>query len=311
MIKAGAKKMKNSKLTLGPVLFNWQPESWRDFYFRVADESPVDTVSIGETVCWKRASLTAPFIGEVLDRLEAAGKEIVRSTLTLITDERELNAIRELAGEQDLFIEANDITAAALLAGRPHAIGPTVNVYNEDTLGYLVRRGAVRVCLPGELPFASLAALAKSTSAELEVQVFGRLPLAISARCYHARVRGLSRDTCQFACDAHPDGMEVDTLDRESFVAVNGLQTLSHACVNLVGELAEMETAGIRRFRLSPLHTDMTAVARTYRDVLDKRIDADEAMGRLAGLMGGMPFANGFFHGQEGKAFIERSRSAP
>ena len=40
-----------TKLTLGPVLFNWTPEAWRDFYLRIADEAPVDTVCIGDKVC--------------------------------------------------------------------------------------------------------------------------------------------------------------------------------------------------------------------------------------------------------------------
>ena len=31
-----------SKLTLGPVLFSWAAETWRDFYFRIADEAEVD-----------------------------------------------------------------------------------------------------------------------------------------------------------------------------------------------------------------------------------------------------------------------------
>ena len=46
-----------SELTLGPVLFNWQPEAWRDFYFRIADEAPVTAVYLGEVVCFKRAPL--------------------------------------------------------------------------------------------------------------------------------------------------------------------------------------------------------------------------------------------------------------
>ena len=43
-------------LTLGPVLLNWRAESWRDFYFQVADEMPVDTVFLGEVICSKRAA---------------------------------------------------------------------------------------------------------------------------------------------------------------------------------------------------------------------------------------------------------------
>ena len=48
---------RNAKLTLGPVLFNWAPEAWRDFYFRIADEAPVSTVYLGEAICSKRAPL--------------------------------------------------------------------------------------------------------------------------------------------------------------------------------------------------------------------------------------------------------------
>ena len=40
-----------SELTLGPVLFNWNPERWRDFYFRIADEAPVASVYLGEVIC--------------------------------------------------------------------------------------------------------------------------------------------------------------------------------------------------------------------------------------------------------------------
>lgn len=45
------------ELTLGPVLFNWTPEVWRDFYFRVANEAPVTIVYLGEVICSKRAPL--------------------------------------------------------------------------------------------------------------------------------------------------------------------------------------------------------------------------------------------------------------
>jgi hypothetical protein len=35
-----ARKQNPTQLGLGPVLYNWAPERWRDFYFRVADEAP-------------------------------------------------------------------------------------------------------------------------------------------------------------------------------------------------------------------------------------------------------------------------------
>ena len=36
------------QLSLGPVLDNWAPERWRDFYFRIADEAPVSMYELFE-----------------------------------------------------------------------------------------------------------------------------------------------------------------------------------------------------------------------------------------------------------------------
>ena len=76
-----ATRTRPAALTLGPVLFNWQPERWRDFYFRIADEAPVETVYLGEAVCSKRAPLFDEHFEAVAARLEAAGKTVVLSTL--------------------------------------------------------------------------------------------------------------------------------------------------------------------------------------------------------------------------------------
>jgi len=298
-----AAKPRQAKLTLGPVLFHWAPGRWRDFYLRIADEAPVDTVCIGEVVCSKRTPFFEPVLGAVIERLEAAGKEVVHSTLALIMNEREMDWVRALAAGKDLFVEANDIAAVSLLSGRRHAIGPYVNVYNEDTLAFLARHGAARVSLPGELPARSIAALAGAGGPELEVQVFGRLPLAISGRCFHARSRGLNKDGCRYVCAEDPDGMEVETLDGDPFLAVNGTQTLSYTWCNLAGELAELRAMGVHRFRLSPQDTDMVAVARVFRDLLDGRRQPREVRESLAGLAGGTPFSNGFYYGVEGIAF--------
>ena len=47
-------KTQTYKLTLGPCLFNWTVNDWRDFYFMIADETSIDEVYIGEVVCYKR-----------------------------------------------------------------------------------------------------------------------------------------------------------------------------------------------------------------------------------------------------------------
>lgn len=51
-------KTAKATLALGPVLYLWQGQKWRDFYFRIADEAPVSHVYLGETVCSKRFHFT-------------------------------------------------------------------------------------------------------------------------------------------------------------------------------------------------------------------------------------------------------------
>lgn len=46
-----------------------------------------------------------------------------------------------------------------------------------------------------------------------DLQVFGRVPIAVSARCYHARLTGRNKDSFQYACEADPDGLALETLD--------------------------------------------------------------------------------------------------
>lgn len=293
------------KLTLGPVLFNWKPEQLRDFYFRIADEADVDTVCVGEVVCSKRSPFFAPHIPEVVARLAAAGKEVVLSSLALIMTERELREARELAGGEGWLVEANDISVASMMGGKPFVVGPLVNVYNEGTLAYLESIGAIRACLPAELPAEVIATLVKSAKCEIEVQAFGRLPLAISARCYHARSRNLAKDGCQYVCAEDPDGMAVDTLDDEAFLAVNGTQTMSYHYLSLLAELDRLRRAGVRRFRLWPQAVDMVAVAALFRQTLAGGVAPEEAAERLADLCPRAEFANGYIHGREGHLYLE------
>jgi collagenase-like PrtC family protease len=292
-----------SELTLGPVLFNWQPERWRDFYFRIADEAPVTAVYLGEVVCFKRAPLFDDYLDAVAARLAAAGKTVVRSTLAEVMSKQERQLVEDVCAEETAPVEANDGSALLRLRGRPHCVGPFINVYNERTLAVLAGNGARNVCLPPEMPASAIRALA-GEAAKLgvmtEVQVFGRIGLALSARCYHARAHRRSKDSCQFICNVDPDGMALRTLEDKPFLTVNGIQTLSHDYLNLIGELAELQDMGVTRFRLSPHSCEMVAVANVFRGVLDRRIDAAEAGARLDALKIEAPFSNGFYHGEPG-----------
>lgn len=275
-----------TKLTLGPILFNWEYERKRDFYYQIADEAPVDTVYIGEIVCSKRMPFFEPYLEKIIERLQKSGKNVVYSTLALFLTNKELEQLRiSILEKSSLLIEANDIAGISLLQGKPHHIGPYVNVYNELTLSYLANHGATQVTLPPELPKASLEAIAAAKlSCELEVQVFGRFPLAISARCAHARAYGLHKHNCRYICHEDPDGMEVQTLDHQPFLSVNGLQTLSYPYGNLLSEIASMKKIGIANFRLSPQGAHMTEVAKLFRAVIDEHREPGSATESLCHL---------------------------
>lgn len=288
-------------LSLGPLLYLWSGKEWRDFYFRIADEAPIETVTVGEVVCSKRLHFMAPHMDAVVERLTRAGKSVRLGSLAMVTLERESRATRSLANSATLPVEVNDLSALGLLSGRPHVIGPMVNTYNGATARLLGSRGATSICLPPELPAASIAEIVRDApGVEFELFAFGRVPLAISARCAHARSKGRIKDNCEFVCGDDPDGLRVDTLDAQPFFALNGVQTVSHTCNVLMGELPEIARMGVRRLRLSPQRCDMVNVARIYDDVLAGRMDTAEGLERLGLTYPDAPFSNGFYHGVAG-----------
>lgn len=292
-----------SELTLGPILFHWPAEQKLDFYARIADEAPVDTVYLGEVICSKRAPFFESHYQEVAERLMRGGKKVVFSSLAEVMLKRERNMMAGFCEVEDFEVEINDTSGLWHIGSRPHRIGPLMNVYNEETMTLLAGKGATHFGLPVELPgesVAVLAARAGELGVGVEVQVFGRLPLAISARCYHARAYGRIKDNCQFICEEDPDGMPLNTLDGNSFLSINGIQTLSHTYLNLLGELDEMRHLGVSHFRLSPHKQDMVAVAGIFRDRLDEKVSADQATARLSTLEIPAPFANGFWHHKPG-----------
>jgi O2-independent ubiquinone biosynthesis protein UbiV len=291
-------------LTIGPIQFNWPAQQWSDFYARIADEAPVDKVVLGELVCSKRLPFYADRIPEAIGRLERGGKQIALTSLALVTLPRERRAAAALFEDEGPEVEINDLTLMRW-AGEKHlfSIGPLVNVYNESTLRFLARKGARSICLPPELSFASVAVLAEAArrkSIGCEVWAFGRAPLAISGRCYHARVHGLAKDSCQFVCDRDPDGLTVGTLDKQAFLAVNGVQTLSFNCVNLAGDIRQLAAAGVTSLRLSPHSGDFVGVTKAFRSLLDGDTDSAGVDVELAALIPPMPFSRGFMFGATG-----------
>jgi collagenase-like PrtC family protease len=302
-----------TELTLGPNLFNWAPETWRDFYFRIADEAPVSVVYLGETICSKRAPLFSDHYQAVSERLGAAGKTVVHSTLGETASKIDRRLVGDVCGETSDLVEANDASALFHLRGRPHYIGPLINVYNEETLRFLAGKGAKNICLPIELPFSATRVLCAAAAAEnvtIEVQVFGRQSLALSARCYHARAHGRTKDTCRFICENDADGLVLSTLEGKPSLVANGVQTLSYEYLNLAQEIPDLKAAGVARYRLSPHSCDMVQVATAFRGILDGALDVGEALAQLQELPLDAPFSNGFHHGRPGYGWTAPASAA-
>ena len=291
------------ELTLGPVLFNWPVQRWVDFYARIADEAPVDRVCLGEVVCSKRQPFKDEVILDTVDRLERGGKEVVYSTLALPTTKREVRAIGEMV-DAGYLIEANDIATVQMLNGRHHVIGPFLNVYNEATLALHLKLGATRVCLPPELPLESIRLIAAGNDV-VEVFAFGRPPLALSARCYHARAHGVAKDACQFVCERDADGLDVLTLDGKPFLAVNGIQTLGYVVTAATREIAALRESGVVSLRLSPQSCDMVKVATIFRDLADGHTTQEEATDALGVITLPGPLSDGFLRGLPGARLLD------
>ncbi len=295
--------MKESILTLGPCLFNWKLDDWIDFYYKIADESEVDEVYLGEVVCFKRYPFFKDHIEKVAQRLQKAGKKVHLSTLTLIVEENELRELQELLDKKDDYlIEANDFAALKSLVGKKHIIGPNINIYNESTLDIMVKNGATRVVLQCELDKNTISTLAAKNKAETEVMIFGRAPLAIATRCYHARIHGTGKKSCGYVCEKDYNGKVLKTLTGESFLSINGTQTMSNTYINLAQELKELQENNVNVFRLSPHYMDMIAIADTFKKVLQNKLDPNEANDKLLKILPeNEKFSNGFYHGTVGK----------
>ena len=285
-------------LTLGPVLYNWPTDRWSDFYARIADEAPVERVCLGEVVCSKRQPFRDDAMLKVAERLAAGGKEVVYSTLALPTIKREVESIRELA-DAGYLIEANDIAAVHLLDGRPHIVGPFLNIYNEASLALHRSLGATRICLPPELSLDAIRTLAAGNDA-VEVFAFGRAPLAISARCYHARAHGVQKDACQFVCERDDDGLYVLTMDGKPFFSVNGVQTLGYVVTAATRQVNDLAKAGVASLRLSPQSCDMVRVVKIFRGLADANITEDEATEALSVVALPGPLSDGYLRGLPG-----------
>jgi collagenase-like PrtC family protease len=286
-------------LSLGPLLYYWS----RDDVFAFYDDAktwPVARIYLGESVCSRRHVLRLSDWLALAEQLAAAGKEVVLSSQTLVESESDLKTLRRMVSDGRFRVEANEWGAVRLLseAGMPFVAGPTLNVYNHETLAVLAELGAQRWLPPVEMSHATLASLVERLPSAMETEVFayGRLPLAYSARCFTARHYNLPKDDCQFRCLDHPDGLALATREGEPFLTLNGIQTQSAGVYTLIGELPALRALGVASLRLSPQSRHMGRVVDAFRAALAGEAGAADALARV---MPGPP-VDGYWHGHAG-----------
>jgi collagenase-like PrtC family protease len=285
------------KLSLGPIQYYWPVEQVRAFYAQVKDW-PIEIVYLGEVVCSKRRELRLLDWLKIADMLEAAGKEVVLSTLALLEAESELITLQKICDNGDFKVEANDMAAVHLINSRPFVAGPHLNVYNVSSLELMQETGAIRWVMPLELSAKTLDKLQAQRPSGLETEVFayGHMPLAFSARCFTARAHNVPKDKCELRCVDYPAGMPLQTQEDQELFVINGIQLQSGLPTNLLGEMDTLQQLKVDVLRLSPQAEGMEQIVMAFDAV--RKGKQSEAVTKL--MAAKTEWCNGYWHGEAG-----------
>ncbi len=251
------------KYALGPLLYFWSKENIESFYQK-AINSETDIIYLGESVCSKRREMKPKDWFSIAKDISESGKQVVLSTMALLEAPSEVSAMKKYIDNGDFIIEANDVSAIQLASESniPFVVGPAVNCYNAQTLNLFLKQGMTRWCMPVELSREWLQNvliqcddLGIKGKFETEVFSYGYLPLAYSARCFTARAENKPKDECETCCIKYPNGITVNSQEGQEVFTLNGIQTQSGYCYNLINDLASMNEL-VDVVRLSPLSVE-------------------------------------------------------
>ncbi|CQH66912.1 putative protease [Yersinia enterocolitica] len=287
------------KYALGAVLYYW-PKTDIETFYQAAASSSADIIYLGENVCTKRREMKVGDWLALAKDVAASGKQVVISTLALLQAPSELNELKRYVENGDFLLEANDLGAVNMAAGRglPFVAGHALNCYNAYTLRILHRQGMMRWCMPVELSRDWLANVLQQCEElgfrnqfEVEVLSYGHLPLAYSARCFTARSEDRAKDECETCCIKYPQGRPVLSQEDQQVFILNGIQTQSGYCYNLGNDLISMQGL-VDIVRLSPQGMETLGVIDQFRAnelglnplTLADKADCNGYWRRLAGL---------------------------
>jgi len=260
------------KYALGPLLYFWPKQDVEKFY-QQAKESPADIIYLGETVCSKRREMKPQCWFDIAKELSSAGKQVVLSTMALLEAPSEINVLKKYIDNGDFAIEANDVSAIQMASEKriPFVVGPAINTYNGHALKIFLKQGMTRWCMPVELSRDWLNSTLIQCEelgirGQFEVEVFshGYLPLAYSARCFTARAENKAKDECETCCIKYPTGIQVSSQEGQSVFNLNGIQTQSGYCYNLLNDLPSMDGL-VDVVRLSPLGVETFTHLKQFR----------------------------------------------
>lgn len=294
------------KITLGPIPFLWEKERILSFYKEISATS-VSTVYLGEVICSKRYVLGIDTIEAIARMLHDAGKEVVVSTLGLITHRDELNFIESLCS-LPLSIEVNNIGVLNLCPDKSRVIGgPHLAIYNVPTAKFLTGLGIRRIVFMPELRQQAIESISLSVpSVEKEIIVFGNLPVAFSWRCYTARALNLSKTNCAIACKKYPSGMPLETMEGMPLFNINGTQLMSEQKVCMIAQMEVLRGFGIGYLRIIPQEHHTFDIVEIFNRVLTGDLSvpaALEALKRLAPA----GVSNGWFYGRAGWEYVDET----
>jgi len=296
------------QITLGPVLFDWKREDLLRFYDEVID-MPIDRVYLGEVVCSKKIGLTLKDIESIGKKLEDAGKEVIVSSLAVVSNEDELNLVRDIC-KLPFPVEANDMSVFNVLTAHSsqftdHGIiaGPHITTYNVPSIQFLQGLGIKKVVFPVELSRDAIKYNIENTGIKGEVFAHGKVPLAFSWRCYTSRHYGLSKANCKHHCRLHPDGMVLRTIEKEPIFTVNGTSILSGLVYTLIEFIEDLTEIGVKALRISPQWQDTRDIVNIFKKRVDGEVSGEEGFAMLKDTTQS-GFCNGWYLGKAGKEYL-------